>query len=244
MLRRTARSGITLMQLLIVLIVLALLIALLLPAIQRVRESASYLRSQNNLKQLGISIHAYHDTFQRLPSSVGRFNEINATFFFGILPFVEQENVYRQKKTDVPILVYQADSRDPSADKTEPLTSYATNFSVLGDGKKPLTLINIRKGTSNTIALMERYAVVGGKDRHLWGDPKPGVTYLEGTQSSVEFDVPPARAKNTTAHGMALQRCAVCLFDGSIRTITPAMKPATFQWACSPDSDKAAPADW
>ncbi len=92
------RRGFTLIELLVVIAIIAILIALLLPAVQQAREAARRTQCRNNLKQIGLALHNYHDNFQKFPngnvaSSVGGWG---ASWWIRILPYADASPIYNR----------------------------------------------------------------------------------------------------------------------------------------------------
>jgi prepilin-type N-terminal cleavage/methylation domain-containing protein len=258
-------KGFTLIELLVVIAIIAVLIGLLLPAVQKVREAAARIQSANNLHQMGLAVHNFATANDSaLPPYVGRFKsspDVHSLFYY-ILPYIEQENIANQYPQgfigfDVPVTVKTFIApADPTNDSASDMTSYASNIALFQVGARLPASFN-PKGTSNTVILMERYARAalppgGGSigllsKNHKWSTAftaldcsAPGV----GFSNFPQFAPAASLTDNRTPQGFSSSVMQVALGDGSVRTISSGMAPATWNWACNPTDPNAPAADW
>ncbi len=198
MLHPSIRRAFTLVELLVVIAIIGILIGMLLPAVQSVRDAARRTTSLNNLKQLSLALHTAHDAKMISPPMYGSYparaqTPPLGTIFFHLLPFLEQPGLYAlgpdgSRSARLEVLhapadpsydqgVYTLDVDVPpwaSASNNQwGLSSYAANWQVFGD--EGTNLSGIQDGTSNTILFNEKYAVSSRpsgyplKGANLWG---------------------------------------------------------------------------
>jgi prepilin-type processing-associated H-X9-DG protein len=172
--RKIGRSGYTLFQLLVLLAFLALLIAMLLPAVQRMRAFAARNDSMNKLRQIGLALHHHHDAYNRLPSARDAKGFSPHT---SLLPVIEESDLYkavdfsksptdkanaRVRATRLKVFISPLDlvpSCDPNSAPTNYLFVAGTNAPLKGnDGIFRLELTrmaDVRDGLSNTLMVIE-----------------------------------------------------------------------------------------
>jgi hypothetical protein len=287
------------MELLVVLAIMATLTGLLLPALQKARESANRATCANNLRQVGLACHHFHDDFHTLPPGIGfRSRDLSqpyGTAFFHLLPYLEQGALYKKAMFNgffyvmnnnvyaSPVHVFVCPS-DPSVGGNGLVTdnqgttwgasSIAGNVQVFckvdssgnlddpqGDARIPAS---IPDGTSGTILLAEKYArctnATYPEGGSFWAysvtgqyaEPlHPGFEvswngYSIGPESKFQYQPSPyfGNCNPTLASTPHTGGIQVCLVDGSVRNISPAVSENTWWAACTPRGGEVLGNDW
>jgi prepilin-type N-terminal cleavage/methylation domain-containing protein len=149
----SARRGFTLIELLVVIAIIAILIGLLLPAVQKVREAAARMSSSNNLKQLGLALHNYESANNRLPGMAAAAGANGNSFGWSVhaqlLPYIEQENLGRQLDFTQPLFVGTFPTPSFQLNPTVQLAaaSPVKTFLCPADAQNPLITTNSGGGT-------------------------------------------------------------------------------------------------
>jgi len=172
----------------VVIAIIAILIGLLLPAVQKVREAAARTQSQNNLKQIGVGLHNAASTFNdQMPPAVGSYPGTTSAapfnlqpLFVHLLPYIEQDALYKLATSGstvqpgawltTAVKTYVAPG-DPSYTTGSAWTSYASNANLFTTSGANLKSTFIT-GTSNVVMITERYsAPVSATNLHRWAMP-------------------------------------------------------------------------
>jgi prepilin-type N-terminal cleavage/methylation domain-containing protein len=195
-----SRAAFTLIELLVVIAIIAVLIGLLLPAVQKVREAAARVEDTNNLKQQTLALHSCHDAYKKMPPAYNNFPNPNGasgppagmgTLQYFLLPFLEQQALYNSVTDSsdnimsAPLKVFMSPA-DPTMPSDGIVTmmgmpcgacSYSCNYLAFGNNPGGGARLpgSFPDGTSNTIAFGQRFTSCGmvtiGWSMGMCGDP-------------------------------------------------------------------------
>ncbi len=274
---RSARGGrcaYTLVELLVLVGILAVLVGLLLPAIQKARVAAARAATRNNLRQVALATHGCEKALGRLPPAFGAASGSTGTTHYFLLPHLGHDELFKgsngsvyndnpaagRPTYQVPVKVFQAPTDPTAGDGTfgpgAPwgVTSYAANWTVFGGGKsgwdRGLTLqdVNDLDGTAHTIAFATKMARCNAWGGSLWGHGPWDWAYMAqfGYASN---DVPqvlptPGQCDPARAQAFSPHGAQVAMCDGSAREVGPAVSQATWWSAVRPNDGLLLGNDW
>ncbi len=256
------RTAYTLIELLVVIAIIAILIGLLLPAVQKVRDAANRAHSANNLKQMGLALHSHAVVYNDgMPASENHNVKPVPTLFVALLPFIEQEALYQSwaatGAVTEPVKAYHGPA-DLTCNNLAMTTSYASNAHAFGFSGGTNLKANFPDGTSNIVALVERYAVstLPAPVTHLFD--KAGATGPTSTSPHASgytwvwadgVNAPQFRPSDDGAlehvpQGHSSGALLVALADGSVRSVNPGVSAAAWLVACQVDDGNPAAEIW
>jgi len=285
------RPAFTLIELLVVIAIIAILIGLLLPAVQKIREAANRMKCTNNIKQMSLGTINCADTNQGLlPPSVGLYpgdggqapNVGNGGMYLHILPYIEQDNLYKASLAtpdpdgrngsnptysqwtspiqNASVKTYICPSDPTIANAWLPAhSSYGHNGHIFRHSYKwglaPSSFpASLGDGTSNTIFFTEKLARCNSGDRveNFWPDwgPvlfSPDLGQPQGAGSVPQFSVPgnnPAQCSGSRPSSKHTGGIVTGLGDGSVRTVSRSVTPATRWAAVTPDAGDILGSNW
>jgi prepilin-type processing-associated H-X9-DG protein len=244
-----ARRGLTLLQLLVLLALLLFVLGLLVPFLARARAVAARSVSVNNLKQICLASHSFHDVNRQFPPAVGSIagQQTPGTAHFFLLPYLEQANLYNQAEGSVwknrtyavavPVFVSPKDTSAPASNRYQgwlATTNYAANWMVFKQGG--MRIANIADGTSNTLMFAERYQVCRDNpcgwayaSLYYWAPVFGYFSYGKFQAAPGPDECNPALAQSLDPDGINAGFC-----DGSVRHIVPTVSPQTWWYLTDP----------
>jgi prepilin-type N-terminal cleavage/methylation domain-containing protein len=233
--RLTARRGFTLIELLVVIAIIGILVSLLLPAVQQAREAARRTQCKNNLKQIAMAMHIYHDTYGSFPPAVTYSADGKPMHSWRVLllPFLNERPLYSQYNMNEPWNSHwnsQLLSRMPKvyACPSAPPGTGETHYAVPVGAKTmfpPERAVSIREiidGTSNTIMVLESHG--------------SNLNWMAPVDVTVGVGMPEAQPVSFSSNHLG--GIHIALADGSVRFLSSKVPSETLDRLLMPDDGR------
>ncbi|MFL5243391.1 MAG: DUF1559 domain-containing protein [Gemmataceae bacterium] len=247
------RLGFSLFELLVIIAVIAILIGLLLPAIQKVREAADRMTCTNNIHQIALAAHNCQATLGFLPPAIPPTDsKAQLGFFFCLLPFLEQDNLYktagdengvisvwRSEVLDKPLRVFTC-PMDRSGGKDQlyqgwlATGNYAASFMAFGTGSAKIT--DFTDGTSNTMIVAERYQVCN-ETPCAWaytGATDWAPIFAYGSYEKFQANPPQNQCNPGLTQAIHPGTINIGMADASVRGVSHTISSQTWYYLCTP----------
>jgi len=261
------RVGFTLIELLVVIAIIAILIGLLVPAVQRVREAAARTATMNNLGQCAKAVHLCHDQFKKFPPYYGPYGAKTTPFTFHVhlLPYIDQQPVYNNPTPVAVISPYLSTMDATQTNSGANACNYPVNLRLFytqgGLGSlSPITALIYPKmpgtftdGVSTTLLFATKYMNCGTSGGSYWLDPgnngltSPYAATFGATMNNLWQPAPNGQACIPTA-GTAVsftsQAIQVAMCDASVTNVSTGVSNTSWQAVHTPGGGDVPGSDW
>lgn len=213
----------SLVELLVVSAIIGVMIAILLPAIQQVRNSSANTQCVNQMRQLGIALHNYHDAFQHFPANA------NVSFYVALLPYIDEGDQVDnwQSQGEAPVATFLCPLRrntDIAGARVDYAGAVSTdeNKTILGGRAVKLATVNAQDGSSNTIMVAHKSVrntlYSGGPNDLTWGNGT-GSNTRRTTNRHVRDTFASTSSASTFGAAHPGKSAPVLMADGSIQPL-------------------------